>query len=115
MNKYLQAEKELAELLGWRDIENHNGVLTGSNRGRPITYIPQWCHDSALVFELMCEHDVAAKPGPHPDIVYAHIHRPFPKQPVQEVEKIAAHPDKIMAMKYVIVKTIIAKLKAEKE
>lgn len=50
--EYLEAEKQLAELLGWRDIEYFEGSLTGSNKGRPRTVLPRWARSTFSAYVL---------------------------------------------------------------
>jgi hypothetical protein len=61
MDKYIEAEKRLAELLGWKGIIQLGECLFGSdNETPPNPYksqaVPQWCRDNSAVFELMVEH-----------------------------------------------------------
>lgn len=47
--EHIAAERELAELLGWRDLEvlgeGYGAFLAGSNNGRPRTCVPRWSKD----------------------------------------------------------------------
>ena len=109
MDKYLQAEKELAELLGWKDVGT--GVLEGLS-GRPPKptggkfwhKVPNWTGDNAAAFTLMVEQRLLVS--------------------VDDVEieanfggstfiRIADHPDKEAAVRYAIVQAVIAKLRSE--
>lgn len=72
MNNYeqkcLEADKELAQLLGWTEIElvdyspdseeySPDGILMGTNpKGFSLLDIPRWTQDDAEAFKLACEH-----------------------------------------------------------
>lgn len=122
MNIYLEAEKELAELLGYLDVDTNrytacNWIKTGGNtltgehpNGCGRVLIARWCSDSAAAFELMVEHGLA---------VYVDNH----EQGCQCVEveeytnhsrilvNFSDHVDKTTTTRYAIVKAVIAKLK----
>ncbi len=54
--KYIEAEKELAELLGYTSIEIEDGCLFAWKDGTSVI-CPRWCRESENAFELMCEYD----------------------------------------------------------
>jgi len=73
MNKYTEAEKELAELLGWREVvEDVAGYLTGSNKGRPLTQLPKWSRSKFSAAFLAKEFEISDVSEPY-NIVQAII------------------------------------------
>ncbi len=116
MDKYLEAEKELAELLGWVNVRNYlnfsESPLIGLAKGHyGTTDVPCWCRDDAQAFRLMVEYDC------HSDELFSgamssgywdndgnhNVHN----------EIISDHPDKLTATRYAIVQAVIQKLRSE--
>lgn len=118
MNIYLQAEKELAELLGWTNIvhgDSHckfGGYLSGREFQNDDfqTRLPQWTQDDAYAFALMVEHEL--------DISFYMfgvnaVDSNYPDKYVG-AEKVADHSnDWKQATRYAIVQATIHKLKGK--
>lgn len=104
MNKYLEAEKKLAELLG----------LAWTNHGA----FPElhWTRDNAAAFNLMIEHglDVDCASGDNVYVAYS-LKKGYTYEPVPAAsEEYANHPDHDAAVRYAIVMTVIAKLEKDR-
>lgn len=115
MSKYIEAEKRLAELLGAKDITVTNGTLfvqvpdefeEGEMRS---AWLPHWCRDDAAAFRMMVEYSCyVAENGTGSVLV------PGPKwSGCIASTVISGHPDKVTAIRYVIVMAVIAKLESE--
>lgn len=105
MDKYLEAEKELAELSGHKNVRFflfHQGELF-SDKGR----VPKWARDWTVCAPLMVEYgllvsvdeDEIETSGAGTCYIFT---------------KIADHPNKDAATRYGIVKCVIEHLKAAK-
>lgn len=111
MDKYLEAEKRLAELLGWvyvppQALEDYVWLHQPSNEWVDP---PPWCRDDAAAFKLMVEH--GAQPSFYDDETMVDFRSA--KSPVRH-EARADHPDRETAVRYAIVQAVIAKLEGEK-
>lgn len=134
MNKYLEAEKRLAELLGvvvyfdaLKDEEYPNGVWAAGIPEADTYYgetqeqamlnwlenTARWTRDNAAAFALMVEH------GCWPyinDILTDRVHVSVPSVrddgPVCS-ELVRDHPDKETAVRFAIVMAVIAKLESK--
>lgn len=108
MGKYLEAEKILASLLGWTFIPDRFDTEREINADGEWQAHPRWTRNSAAAYALMVEHGC------------------YPWESTQEpmegwicvggngYAKIGDHPDKDTAVRYAIVKAVIAKLEAER-
>lgn len=113
MDKYLEAEKELAEAQGWKDLREVpmyspckwlEGTRPDGTKGYPF---PDYGRDDALAFRLMVDH------GAEPYLMGEHSVRvAIFGSHVISVEDYADHPDKATAVRYAIVMAVIAKLKS---
>lgn len=107
MNKYQEAEKELAELLGWTNIL----IVTGIPPDGSLVHkqLPQWCSDDAEAFKLMVEYNC------YPDCNDAGVVVVGRTEDDCDVfTLIEGHTDKPTAIRYCIVQAVIAKLKGNK-
>lgn len=115
MDKYILAEKELAELLGYSRLTYPHFSIDQCWAGFPYgkykdeEYIPRWARDDAEAFRLTVEHNVCPQEfkgciwiGNGDDTCF-------------QCEPLENHPDKLTAVRYAIVQAVIAKLKAEKK
>lgn len=62
MNIYKEAEKQLAELLGWTDLYwLRDDCLLGlpPNDRKALVKVTEWCSDDAAAFKLMVSRDVS--------------------------------------------------------
>jgi hypothetical protein len=113
MDKYVEAENRLAELLGWK-LKRVGDVPTGwiDQDGRYKADRPAWCFHWSACGPLMVGHGC-----------YTYEDRIVPdeilcswqgnKQPV--FTKIADHPDRDTAIRYAIVQAVISKLSTQTE
>ncbi len=119
MNKYQEAEKELAELLGWTNIETgykfctvYVHCLLGDNPNHKyFKGIPRWCSDDAEAFKLMVEHDCYPDCNDD-DVMASHSRCMSADLFTPAYTLISEHPDKFTAFRYAIVQAVIAKLKS---
>lgn len=119
MDKYLEAEKRLASLLGYTDINVVGISIFGFHKERtaglhwPSTerfYIPHWCRDNAAAFVLMVQHECYPTEDKHHDGVSVADDDTWGNfQFWQE------HPDKETAVRFAIVQSVIAKLEANRD
>lgn len=111
MDKYIEAEKKLAELLGWSKVKI-GGAVDGSNvpnmwlsgvpsGGTERVLIPLWTRDNAAAFALMVEH-----------FCYPNEHE-FGIECNGITADVSNHPTKESAVRYAIVMAVIAKLEAQ--
>lgn len=114
MNKYLEAEKKLAELLGWTHLKSHEveghpkqfrceGIRPEYPHG-PIVEVISWTRDDAAAFQLMVAY------GCYPDSFKNQIWVGDGDCPHMQCENIENHPDKLTATRYAIVMAVISKL-----
>lgn len=114
-NKYVEAEKRLALVLGWGERNYIQGFtapdpmpwLEGYRKWIPH-WAPQWAQKNGDAFTLMVEHGA-----------YAYIPEKFP-QTVEAycgigtaVEKLADHRDKETAYRYAIIMAVINKIEGQ--
>lgn len=107
MDKYIEAEKRLAELLGWHSIDVvSNGNMWGDKTPKKnVTYVgirvPQWTRDWAACGSLMVEHEISVLQSPvgvsTTGVGYVNFND---------------HPDKDAAVRYAIVMAVIQKLES---
>jgi hypothetical protein len=109
MDKYLEAEKRLAELLGY-EIKYPLGHDFGPvfHKDGKVSGHPKWCRDWNACGPLMVEHEITPHPkttgclarsGYAPDVLVLY----------------SDHPDEDAAVRFAIVHAVIAKLEAEHE
>lgn len=109
----IAAEKKLAKLLGWTNIQLSSGVLMGSPKERPftLTFIPQWTREWEACVPLIGEYGLRFQSDEYKVSAY------FGND--QECTSAFAffklHPTKDDAIMFALVQAMIAKLKAEKE
>lgn len=108
MDKYVEAEKRLAELLGWTHHaeENRVGPRWRSPSADWLTRRPRWTRDNATAFALMVEHGIRVSPAS--DFVTA-------KHDIDGdflVVEYSDHPDRETAVRYAVVQAVIARLEA---
>lgn len=116
MDKYLQAEKELAELFGWTGIRKHCELhtLIGQPPKKKLQYlvdVPKWTKDDGEAFRLAVEHNITPNSQIHPTYVTVMCWQHFPNLEIHIAERVADHPNKLTAVRYAIVQSVIAKLK----
>lgn len=104
MDKYLQADKELATLLGFKNITAVGEIaLSGTKEVKRNLFYPmsiqRWCHDNAAAFDLMVDHDISI------DLAFTGVRAGLPTISYSD------HPDRNTAVRYAIVQAVIAKLK----
>jgi hypothetical protein len=116
MDKYVEAEKRLAELLGWADVHwdeevSHLiGILPKEPKPKDGArwFVPSWCRRNDGLLTLAVEHclmlDIA---GMEVDVGYG-IQKPQDWLSTQ----YADHPSKEVAVRFTIVQAVIAKLEA---
>lgn len=119
MDKYLEAEKRLAELLGWKCVQL-GGSLDGLSMPEnwlhgiwPIDgeggLVPQWCRDWSACGPLMVEHGVwpFIQPDGYVDTFISGM------EPDPDIDTpLSDHPDRETAVRYAIVQAVIAKLES---
>lgn len=115
MDKYVEAEKKLAGLLGWTYKQPRRiGVSYGWFRPDGVMHIspPEWCRYNAAAFALMVEHGV--RPTVLGDShVFADIIDDRGKILANVMTTLDQHPSKEAAVRYAIVMAVIAKLEAQ--
>lgn len=109
MDKYLEKEKRLAELLEYENVEEFRGILLHSSpiygNNEPV---PQWTRDPEANYRLMVEHHMV--PFYTGKTVMVHP-RKEGTQPV--VAHIVDHPDELTAVMFAVVQAVIVKLEAQ--
>lgn len=116
MDKYLEAEKRLAELIGWSQVEFDTfraGALTGMlpDKSSFGEIVPQWTRDWNACGPLMVEHGLYPEVYTDAGLEFVWIKRSFCKVNVP----VSEHPDKDTAVRYAIVQAVIAKLEWQRE
>lgn len=107
MDKYLEAEKRLAELLGWEDHTALNGVWRTPRFNYVPSYeVPQWCRKWNACGPLMVEHVYRMQ-------IITDVLDPQVTINMH-VESINDHPDKDTAVRFAIVQAVITKLEKGK-
>lgn len=106
---YLEAERQLAELLGWKDIHQNkieNGWQGFLINNQNISKIPSWTKDDSAAFALMIRYRVSLEITEH--IVFASV---------TDQEKViinySIHSDEATAVRYAIVSAVIMKLESK--
>lgn len=115
MNKYLEAEKRLAELKGHANtaflgLHQVQCALTPSNEIKK--QLPRWCRDNAAAFALMVEHGCYPQENGTGSVA---IWQEGQFKPYLAGTIISQHPDKETAVRYAIVMAVIAKLEGERK
>lgn len=123
MDKYLEVEHRLAELLGWK-IKRVGDVATGwyDPAGNYRVMLPQWCRDWSACGPLMVEHDCyprlnnRGKPEPYVEYVHVLENMPMERGGISSIAEdfVSNHADRDACVRYVIVMAVIAKLEAGK-
>ncbi len=115
MNKYIEADKDLAELLGWTEIEVIHSdsldidYLQGIDpAGRKYQEVWHWTRNNAAAFELMCEYGIDVE---HYSCFVKATNYWFEGE--YEVEDYDNHESKQAAARFAIVQAVIAKLKGK--
>jgi len=103
---YLDAEKQLAELLGWKDI--HLNKLENGWEGclvneQIISRVPSWTKDDAASFSLMIRYRVSLELTKH--IVFAST-----TDQERIIVNYSVHSDEATAVRYAITMAVIQKL-----
>lgn len=114
MDKYLEAQKRLAELRGWTNIEDAGGALVGTppdgaHASRGQAMVPQWCSDWNACGPLMVEY--GCYPSEEPDALFG-----VPRIWVDAASysaPIADHPSRDVAVMHSIVLAVTAKIDAQ--
>lgn len=109
MDKYLEAEKRLAELLGYVPRYAHRpttGEWVHAASNTLIGY-QAWCRKWEACGPLMAEYSVMVDPLSFRNSVEAMAYA------VGHTESYANHPDKDTAVRYSIVMAVIAKLEGD--
>jgi hypothetical protein len=106
---YLEAERQLAELLSWRDIRLNkleNGWEGYLVNNQVLSRVPSWTKDDAAAFALMLRYRISLDITEH--IVFASA---------TDQEKViinySIHPDESTAVRYAIVSAVIKKLEGK--
>lgn len=114
MDKYIEAEKKLAGLLGYHQItDGHfsDNRLSALPRGSWLeslkVVLPMWARDNAAAFALMVEHDLCVQTLSH----FVAVLRDNLDGNLAEAE-YTDHPSKEAAVRYAIIMAVIAKLEA---
>lgn len=108
MNKYLLAEKELAELLGWTFVQPWGDckIMGKPPVGETDTHIPLWTQDKAAAFDLVDKYKI--------NITFADnwgLSTYIEGQIQGYHHDLADHVDSGTALRYAIVITTIQKLR----
>lgn len=116
MDKYIQAENRLADLLGWR-LRRVGDVAIGwyDPDGDKRVRRPEWCNDNAAAFALIGEHGLRVYADTHPDgckCVEVDFYEP---KHGTYITNFAEHTDRDTAVRYCVVMAVIAKLEALSE
>lgn len=105
---YIEAERQLAELLGWKDI--HLNTLENSWQGflinKSISKVPCWTKDDAAAFSLMIRYRVSLEVTEH--IVFASV-----TDQEKVITNYSMHNDEATAVRYAIVCAVIKKLESK--
>lgn len=110
---YIHAEKRLAVALGKASAEELICVgcaLAFHDKQFGTVFMPQWCRDSKVAFELMVEHDIDIDWAVDVSAVRAYVNT-NEMYLCREVA-IADHFDKTAAVRFAIVQVVIAKLES---
>lgn len=120
MDKYLEAEKRLAELLGWRyKAPKRIGVFSGwlDPNDAAHSHPPQWCRDWTACGPLIVEYNLS----PEFDNKHGCVSIEYHERAYNDYhgyyrvhEHYANHPTKDTAVRYAIVQAVIAKLEQER-
>lgn len=121
MDKYLEAEKRLAELLGWK--KEYRGEyqfqvkMAIDLKGSEHADYPQWCRDWTACGPLMVEYNLS----PEFDNKHGCVSIEYHERAYNDYhgyyrvhEHYANHPTKDTAVRYAIVHAVIAKLEQGK-
>jgi hypothetical protein len=112
MNIYKEAEKELADLLGWTDMYwlRDDCLLGVSPTDRKaMVKVTGWCSDNNESFKLMVEYEINIKN------YYNSVYATFDLLHNGAYGNIDEHnQDRALATRYAIILSVITKLKASK-
>lgn len=112
MDKYLEAEKELAIALGYTNFQRFesSGMPVSGHIAGVVTPLKQWTRDSAAAFELSVEHVLTVRVFINCVVIETH----YDEETYVEERTLFKHfEDKFSAVRYAIVKAVIAKLKGK--
>lgn len=120
MNKYLIAEKRLAELRGYKEIfrltvdgVEHGGLHYNRSTFTGAEQVPRWCRDwnacGPLMVEYRCFPDTTNGDAEFNCVSARDMSNPHKRY----VEYVEQHPDIDTAVRYAIVRALIAKLELE--
>lgn len=113
-DRYIEAERRLATLRGFYDIEDRikdgEHIFSGQRKGvwPPFKdWIPRWCRDNEAAFLLMVAHGI--------ELIFAMPQVIAVAQGgAQQIERYDHHHDKAAAVRYAIVQATIKKLESKK-
>lgn len=111
MNKYEEAEVKLVELLGGKFVHHYSTHLAAFADDKATlhkVYVP-WTQHNSAAFKLMVEHGMVMNLLPSLDYVIAGAGGHM------VTENIADHKNKEQAVRYAIVRAVIAKLESKNE
>lgn len=103
---YLEAERQLAELLSWKDIRINkfeNGWEGFLINNQIVSKVPSWTKDDSAAFSLMLRYRVSLEITEH--IVFASI-----VDQERVIINYSIHPDEPTAVRYAIVQAVIKNL-----
>jgi hypothetical protein len=106
---YLDTERQLAELLGWRDIrlsKLENGWEGYLVNNQVLSRVPPWTKDDASAFALMLRYRISLDITDH--MVFA-----YSTDQEKVVINYSVHPDESTATRYAIVSAVIKKLESK--
>lgn len=117
MDKYIEFEKRLAELLGYSSGLRIKVLVTDEEVG-PLycdgKVLPMWCRDDAAAFRLLVEYKVEINPDDISTKYHSVKYTVYAGDDLAEgLVAYADHPDEATAVRYAIVMAVIAKLEAE--
>jgi hypothetical protein len=117
MNIYQEAEKTLAELLGWTDSgykSRETTYVTLYNVPNQMVMKPAvWTRDDAGAFKLIVEHGITVNYNIHPDFVIVRWFIGGLKKNKVIIKLEHHNNDKHLATRYAIVLAVIEKLRED--
>jgi hypothetical protein len=114
MDKYLEAERRLAELLGWtyHNEPDRFGPRWRLPDGDWKSKLPRWCRDWSACGPLMVEHEVDLS---YEDIYVRAVCRLPDGRERRELARYCDHPSRDAAVMFAGVQAVIAKLSTQQE
>lgn len=117
IDKYIDAEKSLAESLRWSDVHWSDECqnLVGIRPDKPAPddggryLVPHWTRSNASAFELMVEHGCYPTEGKHNESELIWI---FADLRCLAEANVGDHPGKEAAVRFAIVRAVIANLES---